>query len=97
MSIDVDHGALTAIAEAMVAAGQDLDGTCASQPSSPGTGDAAPLLGDILATVSGTVALLAYEADVIGTQVAECERAYDETDRTVSRNLSSMFDGAAGR
>lgn len=96
MSIDVDHGALSAISAAMVATAQDLDGACANQPASPGTGDAAPLLGDVLATVSGTVALLAYEADVIGTRVAECEQAYAETDSTVSGALSGLFDGAAG-
>jgi len=92
VSIDVDHAGLRAVASRMQDAATDLDASCASIPTSTGTGDAAPLLASILTTFSGTVAHLAFEAHLIGERVLDCEDAYAETDGAVSTRLSSVFE-----
>lgn len=96
MTVEVDHGAVAGFVSTMHAAGADLDGVCASIPTSTGTGDAAPLLGDILFTVSGVVAQLAYEADLIAQRAQECADAYRSTDSAVQERLSQLFDPRAG-
>ncbi|QGQ20229.1 MULTISPECIES: hypothetical protein [Cellulomonas] len=90
MSIGADFTALHGIASALRAAGEDLDGACRSIPASTGTGDAAPLLAGILTTVSGTVAYLAYEADLLGERVAECEQTLAATDSGADERLAAI-------
>lgn len=91
MTIEVGHEGLRAAGSAFATIGTDLDGACASIPASVGTGDAAPLLADVLTAVSGTVAFLVHEADLIRRRLHECEQAYTSTDAASSAHLSSLF------